>query len=918
MHKTTITITLVLFILTLLFTHEYTLVLLAEKFLKENNVSYSKVKGTLFDKIILYDVVYKDIFRAKKIELNYNLLSFVEFKPIIKNIKTSNLLLNIDKVALNNTKNDFKLIPFKILNINLKNSKLIIADKIYLFDLKMKNLIYDKSFNSKHVNIKLKSYYANADIKAKIVNNRVIGKSSNVAITKNIQKKYLSFIKKVPSKLKVDLQLDTKKIALQTHINKIEFNANENIKALDQDLEIDYFIDTNDFSMKDHYALDYKNYISTVSQTGRFNIHGDYKSRVKVKLTNPPANAPVRVFDANLTGNVESINIDANSSDYILNAVSKDYNKFKIKIKNKTMRLSTIEAFPKKLREHIFAFNSYSSFIFSPFSIETVFDAKDEVGSLHGTFLYTDKRKQLLAEVVPDKNTSIYNNYKLKYFSPISLKYTQKSDNASLHIDANLFKAFATRKKETIQGYGNFASAIFSLNGNVKDNSNTTIKLHTKIPSINDFLNDLELITNETQTLYNGEVSIHSHIHIDQNFSINSTIKAPFLSAQTNSQNRYVLKDVSLHTSYKNKKIHVYNYEATYKQQKFFSNTPSTLHLDHNETIWVDEFYVYDNLILTGVIEPFESKMHLNLHSDKFRFNSDDIKVTAKTNVNIDVKNTKRQVIDGNVTLLNGRISYIPKYDYTITDEDIIIVQDIKRNASSNLKLNIHIDATKPIRYKTKEIDVKFKPLLTLKKEPAKQLKVYGKVIVLSGDILTQGKEFTFDKSEFIFSGQKHLNPQVDLKLHYQTIDYKDIVIVVSNKLNSPILIFSSNPAMSQNNIMSYILFDEPADNLFDNSGEASRGSINYLLLGTGIKTIFNQTTGAHVDTLNILNNEDGTLGYEVGARLNRKIRIVYKNDASSSMLLQYNLIKSLRVDVDVHDTGQGVYFIYTKDFSGF
>ena len=917
-HRTTIALTLLLFALTLIFTNKYTLVFLAEKFLKENNVSYTKVKGTLFHGVILYDVAYKDLFRAKKIQLNYKLISFIKLKPIIKNIETSDLLVNIDRLPPGGAKADFKLIPFKILNINLHKSKLIIHNKSYLFDLKVKNLVYDNSFHTNDVAIKLKSYYANADIRAKISNNRVIAQSSDVVLTRTIEQKYLNFIKKIPNKLKVYLYLDMKKITLQTHINEIELRANENVKVLDQELQINYFIKSNDFSMKDNYLVDYQNYVCKVSQTGRFDLEGKYKSKLRVTMANPPSAMPVRVFDADLSGNTTHMSIDANSSGYILNAVTKDYNKFKIKLKNRAMQLSTIASLPKKVRKNIFAFDSYSSFQFSPFSIESVFNAKNRLGSLNGTLHYSDNYKQLTAEIVPDKHTTIYNNYKLKYFSPFAFKYIQKADKASIDIKANLLQIFAKREKKRLDGYGNFASAIFSLNGITRDKLHTDIKLYTDIPSINTFLSDLNLSTSKNQTRYNGVVNINSNIHIAKDFSIHSTIEAPFLSAQTNSQNKYILKDVSLHTSYKNKKIHIYNYQAFYKEQKFFSDTPSTLHLDTNETIWVDSFYVYDNLILKGAIKPFESRMQLNLHSDKFHFSSNDMNLNAKTNINIEVENTKRQLIDGNITLLGGSVSYMPQQDYTISDEDIIIVQDMKRNANSNLKLNININATKPIKYKTKKIDVKFKPLITLKKEPAKKLKVYGKIIILSGDIQTQGKVFNFDRSEFIFSGQKHLNPQLALKLHYQTIDYKDIVILVTNTLNAPMFIFSSDPAMSQNDIMSYILFDEPADNLFDNSTEASKTSINYLLLGTGIKTIFNQTTGIHVDTLNILNNKNGTLGYEVGARFNKKIRIVYKNDTSSSMIVQYNLVKSLRVDVDVHDTGQGVYFIYTKDFKGF
>jgi len=923
MHKTTIAITLILLTLTILITHKYTLVFLAETLLKTNDIQYSKVQGTLFNGVILYDVKYKNILRAKKIQINYKLLSLIQLKPIIKNIQTNQLKINLDKLPSQKTITLFKLIPFKVLKINLKKSELVIAEKKYFFDLKIRNLFYKKTFNTKNVYINLKSYYANATINAIIIKNRLLGTSSNVVITKAIRNKYLTFITPIPKKLKVDLDIDNKKVQLKTHISHLTLAADKNITISDQDLNINYLIDEKKFELNDHYAIKYLHYIFIIKQKGIFNLKGKYQSQINTQLTNPPKIFPVSSFDANISGNLKSIAIDMNASDFILNANSNNYNKYQVKLKNKRLKFSFVDSLPKKLKEHLFNFNSYSSVTLSPFTFDAIFNSSDKIANINGTFKYTHTTKNLTAQINPNTKNHIYDNYNLKLVTPFRLSYEEKRkkstiDNSMLKIDANLFKFFISKDNNKLEGYGNFASTMFTLKGMIKNTNTVKIRLHTLIPSIKQLLHELELTSKNTQTDYDGEIHINSNIELGNIFSINSIISAPYLSAQTNSQNLYVLKDIQLRSAYKNRKMNIYNYKVKYKEQKFYSDKLSLLHLDTNETIVVDKFYIYDNLILKGTINPFKSRMKLNLHSDKFHFNSNNIKVTAKTNININVENTQEQVVDGNITLIDGTISYLPQHDYTITDDDIIIVQDIKRQTGSNLRLHVNINSLKPIRYKTKEINVKFIPEITLKKQPAKKLKVYGKATIVSGSIISQSKEFTFDKSEFLFSGQKHLNPKLNLKLHYQTVDYKDIIILITNTLNSPILIFSSNPAMSQNDIMSYILFDEPADTLFDNSGKLSKTSINYLLLGTGIKTIFNQTTGIHVDTLNILNNENGTLGYEVGARFNKKIRILYKNDISSSVIIQYSLTKSLRVDVDVHDTGQGVSFIYTKDFKGF
>ncbi len=150
--------------------------------------------------------------------------------------------------------------------------------------------------------------------------------------------------------------------------------------------------------------------------------------------------------------------------------------------------------------------------------------------------------------------------------------------------------------------------------------------------------------------------------------------------------------------------------------------------------------------------------------------------------------------------------------------------------------------------------------------------------------------------------------------MHYQTLDYIDIEIFITNTLASPVVIFKSTPYLSQNDIMSYILFGESASSTFDSSS-GSKTSVSSILLATGVKQIFNDTSGLNIDTLNVLTNEEGTFGYEIGARFNEKIRAIYKNDTISSIILQYTLSRSIRFDIDVNEVGQGVRILYIKDF---
>ncbi|HZF71549.1 hypothetical protein, partial [Sulfuricurvum sp.] len=69
---------------------------------------------------------------------------------------------------------------------------------------------------------------------------------------------------------------------------------------------------------------------------------------------------------------------------------------------------------------------------------------------------------------------------------------------------------------------------------------------------------------------------------------------------------------------------------------------------------------------------------------------------------------------------------------------------------------------------------------------------------------------------------------------------------------------------------------------------------------------------------MNILTNAEGGMGFEVGAKLNKDLRVLYKNDTLSSVLVQYQVNRWLRLDADIHALGQGINAVYIKDFRDF
>jgi autotransporter translocation and assembly factor TamB len=377
-----------------------------------------------------------------------------------------------------------------------------------------------------------------------------------------------------------------------------------------------------------------------------------------------------------------------------------------------------------------------------------------------------------------------------------------------------------------------------------------------------------------------------------------------------NAQSSYAAENIVFDTSYKEGNLLVKNYFFRYHEHDFYSKRASHIRFDKDFNIDLEEVWLYESVLVEGFVHRENLEGNVTLKSESFTYSADDAELKARVDLAVNFT-PKVQKIEGNITLLEGLIRYKPRKDYLINDEDIVIIQNIKEQKKRHLFVNVQVDTLKPIAYKIKDVNLMITPELTLFEEPGSAFGVLGVVTIHEGDVSYSGKKFILDKSEIYFNGSSVINPQLNLNLHYYTVDYADIEIYVTNTLEDPVVIFSSKPSMSQNDIMSYILFGEPASTLFVSSSETSKSS---LLLAGGIKQLINGSSFVQVDTLNILTNKEGTLGYEIGTRFNEKIRIVYKNDTASSITLQYSLSRSLRLDIDIRETGQGVSVIYVKD----
>ena len=891
-------------------THSYAVPYLAQKYLKEFGVEYGEIEGSLLSGITVSDVGYGGFVQAKKIQINYNLLYLLRPTPKITAIRIDSLELNANRLPKSDENStNAAIMAFAIRNIELKNAKVALDEELYEFDLKAKEFRYDEKIDAQSLSLDFKSSYANATLNAKIAANTLQG-DAVIEPSARTKEKYLNFLSETPERLKVKIDASRERILLWTDVDSLALAANPELELKGARLKANYSLSDKSLKSDLLYKLEYREWLLDVNQSLAYAQDSKYASNLDAVLLKQATVLPFKTIRAKAKGDANGFDSTINAGSMELTVSSKEYEKFLLEAKSDALDLAFLENLPRDVHDKIVSFKANATVEISPLKAVGSLSLDSAYASANADFDLNEKATRVKARVDPKPKHAIFKDYPMERLGPIKLAFEELGKNQKLEIEANLLRATLLKKDEELSGFGNLASAEFTLK-----REKNSIALNAKIASLKKLLIELKLADEKEKNFQDANAEIDSVITLGESFEMRSNVSIPWFSIKTDSQTTHLIKNATLSARYKDKTISIEKYHAEYMDYKFYSKKESTVLIDDKNDLIFKEFWLYDNLLVKGKVSPSEKSARLKIRGDKFNYVAKDVNVSANANLEavFDANGTKK--IAGDVTLLDGFLSYAPVKDYQITDKDIIIIQDIKTKEASKLSLNLSVNSIQPIRYKTKEMDVRFVPELRVTQEPNKPLKLFGKVTILDGELNAADKEFRFGESYVYFDGKDELDPNLNLRLLYSTLDNIEIEILITNTLSEPIIIFSSNPAMSQNDIMSYILFGERANSLFEGSNANNKTSVNSLLLGTGLKQMFGDVTGVQVDTLNILNKEDGTLGYEVGARFNKNVRVVYKSDTTSSVTIQYGVSKSLRFDVDVREAGQGVAFTYVKDF---
>jgi hypothetical protein len=883
-------------------------------FLEPYGISYSHAEGSLLEGFTLHNV-RSEKGEAKTFILKYSLVKMLEGEHTIDSIKIDGLRLHLDDF-LSDDNSVWPLPTFKLREVVITNLQLISTYPIEL-DIHGKNGTYDGDLlNFAGVNATLKSRYASGAIRGAVRNNALSGVSDLYPNAAELAP-YSGRFTTLPRVVRVNIaELSDEKALLHTAITALQSKQDPTVQAKAVTLDFRYVYENDYFDIDLLYALVRGSDTMQTKQHLRYLLSGKTTTEFDGIITskNPlPSPALHGEFSDDATGLVGTLTLDGTR----LNLTSHDYDRFAWKLRSTDQNIGFIPTLPEVIRSSSLQLEGEGIYLLSSGKLSGVIDALHDHARFKGSFLTQSGHHSLDGTLTLPQDAAMWKNWAHKPPEHLLLSLDHEANTTRLHLSGDSLALTASVTGEKLKGSGNYLGAFFEMTGSFAP-TQSSLDIDTLVPSLFATLSKLRPIELYKGEYYDAEIRAKTHIDFSDTLTVQTDIKIPWYAAVLDSQRAYGGTDGSVSLNYHDGNITLDRYRFEIADHPIFSDKTSHLHLNAEGELFIDEMWVYDTLLLTGAVRP-DLSANIRLHSNRFSYHGPEGDAHASADITYMRDQDANQNISGSLNILDATITYLPLQQFKVLDDDIIIIQDVRPPSKSKLSMNLHITASEPIRFKTKELDLQFNPDITLWKDPTQAMQILGMVTIPSGSATTAGKSFDIKHSEIYFGGDIPLNPYLDFTIGHE-VDYKKILIYITHTLESPIFLFSSDPLMSQNDIMSYILFGTPASTVSggDSSTSTLRADASNFMLGAGIKGLISGVTKIQIDTMNILTTTEGGMGFEVGARLNKDLRILYKNDAVSSVSLQYTLNRWLRLDADIHELGQGISAIYIKDFRDF
>lgn len=281
------------------------------------------------------------------------------------------------------------------------------------------------------------------------------------------------------------------------------------------------------------------------------------------------------------------------------------------------------------------------------------------------------------------------------------------------------------------------------------------------------------------------------------------------------------------------------------------------------------------------------------------------------------------------VQIPDSEVKKAPDIKYVDQREsDIIEIKDESPDDffKSMVTLDLLVEIPNKLWVKGKGANIEFKGGLDIKKQRELDPAITGSLNVVRGSYKTFGKIFKVEEGKITFPGTTDYNPYLDIKALYRVSDV-NIYVGIGGRAQNPEIKLSSEPFLTETNIISYLVFGKSSDKI--GSGEKTQvdglaSSVAGGIASSELEKLLGDKFS--LDELSIKGGF-GNTEVEAGKYITDKLYLSYQygpsttsplsttNESSSNVKAEYEINDSFSLESIIGSENQGVDVFYNYNF---
>ncbi len=499
------------------------------------------------------------------------------------------------------------------------------------------------------------------------------------------------------------------------------------------------------------------------------------------------------------------------------------------------------------------------------------------------------------------------NNFKFDYVKNFKINFKMDKKNINIKIDDwsnNMQMTILYDKLNKKLQQAHLLLGNEQIDFSEQNSKGLTLKTH--VNKLQKFLKNLKYYYNFEVPSLKGEADIE--IEKNSNGLISLMLKSKKLKYLD--KNIYnILIDASMDRGENIilKKYH-FNIDSNPYISKFYSNKPSYLSFKASK-LHLKQLWINNQFLIKGFYDLAHKKGKIKIDTHAYNFSNNELNLQLGLDLTAKIAGTQLD-IEGDVNILSGTIHYDIEGSDIVEDSDIIIVQEHSQKRDDllkNMKLYLKIHSKQPLHYYGKNTEINFINELSVVKNFNQKMLITGMSTIKSGFYELEDKHFTVDESHLYFAGDVK-KPLLDIKANYTKEQYI-VNIFISGTTDEPIVNFNSDPYLTQQEILSLILFDGTGTS-------DGKGAEAYTLLGGTFAKGFMKSLGINIDHFLLGTDKNNQLSLEIGRKISNDVTLLYLNkDGLNGAKVRVEYSNKFETDIIVMPPNtSSIEFLYKND----